>query len=209
MSKTRVSRSKVEEGSLATSAWMRVVSRYLIVSIRTAAYAASVHLLSVLDAAANQLIASGLVRNLVYLAYGVVLYEIAARIVQARYKPAFVCEGDPASEQPDVLVLNKTDYTYRVAAERLIYESLLYYGFSLAAALVARQILGLDTGWEQIGLGLLGAVFSVFNFAGVVIIAAHATSRSPLRFPAYMMAAACVMPLVAYVGYTFYRVFAG
>jgi hypothetical protein len=137
------------------------------------------------------------------------LYEIAAWLVRARYKPKFVCATDPASRQPDVLVLNETDYAYRVAAERLIYESLLYYGFSLAAALVARQILGLDTGWEQIGLGLLGAVFSVFNFAGVVIIAAHATSRSPLRVPAYMMAAACMMPLAAYVGYTFHCVFAG
>lgn len=198
-----------KSGSLADSAWMRAVSRYLMVSIRLGAYAASVHLLSGMDFAAGRFIPSILIRKFAYLVYGIIVYEAAAYIVRKRYKPKFARAGDVKKVYSNQLALNDKDYEYRVAAEKLIYESLLFYGFSLAFAVALCNITGVEAGWQKIGLGLLGGFVSFFNFFGVVIIAASGASVSFKAIPAYLGGFIFMTPLIAYLVFTMGYMFSG
>jgi hypothetical protein len=201
--------SAVKSDSLAASAWMRAVSRYLTVSVRAGAYAASVHLLSIIDSSTSALTSSILTRNLLYALYGVITYEVAAYIVRIRYSPKFVRTGDGHSARSPQLVLNDRDYDYRVAAEVLIYESLLYYGFSVLVTLVLCNTIAVQAGWQNLGLGLLGGIVSFFNFFGVLIIASSGVSFSLKAIPAYLMGCVFMAPLLVYVactiGYTFFQ----
>jgi hypothetical protein len=201
--------SAVRSDSLAASAWMRIVSRYLTVSIRAGAYAASMHLLSILDSSASALTSSIVIRELLYLLYGIIAYEVAAYIVRIRYTPTFARAGDGVTARSPRLVLNDSDYDYRVAAETLIYESLLYYGFTVLVALVLCNTVAVQAGWQNLGLGLLGGLVSYFNFFGVVIIASSGASFSLKAIPAYLGGCVFITPLIAYlaftIGYAFFR----
>lgn len=193
-----------EGDSLATSAWVRVVSQYLTASIRVGAYAANVHLLSLLDSSIDGFISHPVVRKLAYVGYGVIVYEIAARIVRIRYRPKFfVRASDGKKFHPNRLarlVLNDKDYEYRVSAEKLIYESMLYYGFSLVVAVALCKIITVEAGWWKVGLGVLGAFVSFFNYYGVVVIASLGMEPfSPRHIPFYALGFGFMAPLVVYV----------
>ena len=199
----------VEKDSLAHNPWMRVVSRYLTWSIRAGAYAANFHFVTLIDDHVAAFIASPLLRNLVYLVYGVFLYEIAIRIVRARYRPAFICSSEVEQIHSVKPVLNEADYLYRVAAEKLIYVSAIYYGFNLFVAVTCFILLPVGGDWLPIGLGLLGGFLSVMNFFGVVVMASSGTAFSLKSMPMYLMAVGFVIPLLGYLVYTFRWVVTG
>jgi hypothetical protein len=178
---------------------MRAVSRYLTASIRAGAYAANLHLLSLIDSSLDRSISNALVRRLVYAVYGVLLYEIAARIVRARYKPKFVRAGDGRTPPSALPVLDDRDYQYRVTAEKLIYESGLFYGFSLLVGVALCSIITVEGGWEKVGLGVLGAIVSFFNFWGVVMISCAASPSNSNRMSLIALGCGLMAPLVVYV----------
>ncbi len=188
--------------SLADSAWMRAVSRYLAGSIRAGAYAANLYLMSLVDSSVASAVPSQALRTVAYLAFGAIVYEVIARVVKARYKPSFVCETESGAHAEGRLVLNKTDYAYRTAAETLIYEVALYYGITLVLALVLCKLVNGQMVWSSVGLALLGAFLSVFNFFGVVILSTSGSSFSLKHLPTYLAAVAFMTPLFVYLAYT-------
>jgi hypothetical protein len=195
--------------SLAFSPYMRAVSRYLTWSVRAGAYAANLYFLSLIDSYVDTYISFPILRNLIYFVYGILLYEIAVRIISARYKPSFSCESEIPERKSHRLVLNETDYMYRVMAEKLIYQSALYYGFSLVIAVTLVIFIPVKEAWQPIGLGLLGGFLSVFNFLGVVILASSGSSFSHKTLPMYFMACGYIAPLLIYIVFTFRGVFTG
>ena len=209
MSRKNVEHFDAKGDSLASSPWMRAVSRYLTGSIRVGAYVANLYFLSLIDFYVECIIASSVLRHIVYLTYGIVLYEIAALIVKARYRPKFVRESEIKEHITDRLVLNKTDYAYRVMAEKLIYQSSLYYGFSLVIAVAFFVFIPVEGSWRPIALGLMGGFLSVMNFLGIVIFASSGTSFSPKTLPMYLMACGFTAPLLIYIIYTFRWAFSG
>jgi hypothetical protein len=182
----------------------------LTASIRAGAYAANLHFLLLSDSSIDNFIANPVVRKLAYLAYSHIVYEMAACIVRTRYRPTFVRANDVKNVEANRLVLNDKDYEYRVAAEKLIHESALYYGFSLVVAVVLCTVVTVEPEWGKVGLGVLGAFVSFFNFFGVVVIATFGVKPFSARhLPFYVMAFALMAPLPLYVACTLGYAFAG
>ena len=209
MKRMKIDNCEAETNSLAGSAWMRLVSRYLTGSIRIGAYAANLHFLTLIDYYVETYILFPILKKLLYLVYGVLLYEAAVRIVRARYKPKFARTRGGRNDPSDQLTLNETDFAYRVMAEKLIYQSILYYGFSLIIALALFVFLPVENGWQPLALGLLGGFLSVMNFFGVVIVASSGTSFSMRALPMYLMTCGFIVPLLVYIVYTLCWTFSG
>ena len=175
---------------------MRLISRYLAGSIRAGAYAANLHFLSLLNVYADRFISISYIRSLAYLLYGIVIYEISARIVKTRYKPRF-----------DMGAGGGRDHVYRATTEKMIYELLLCYGFNLAVAVLLCIGIETQTALKHIGFGVLGLIVSFFNFFGAVILACSGTSFSFKKIPEYTFSLVLMAPLVIYIFCTFYFAF--
>ena len=158
--------------------------------------------MSLIDTSVASAVPSQALRTVAYLAFGAIVYEVIARVVKARYKPSFVCETASGAPAEGRLVLNEADYAYRTAAEKLIYEATLYYGVTLVLALALCKLIDGEIVWRFIGLALLGAFLSVFNFFGVVILSTSGSSFSLKHLPTYLAAVAFMTPLLVYLACT-------
>jgi hypothetical protein len=202
-----------DEPTLENSPWARAVSRYLVISVRMGGYSANMFLLRILNFHIDTAVASPFLRSLVYLTYSVMVSLAAALIVKALYTPGFInesearrCGGNPAG----VMVLNETDYEYKLAAEKLIYESLLFYFYNFAVAF----LVGSTSGWPDdvafcVLMGFMGAMVSAFNFFAVVVLAGLGSLPSSKRTPVGLFMLTAMIPLVLYVGYAMWYGFSG